>query len=323
LRPIVRQPVYDTYWRFAAARQEIFHKRAEGLAGPWTTDPILQRYKFCNAYRASDRASQYLIRHVIHGEHAADLEADDVFLRVVLFRLFSKESTWEALEAASGGVRRATLNPEALGDLLERMRAQQPIYTAAFILAPTDVYGYRSKHRNHLELVRRMFRPGALGRDLARARTLEQVFEALRTWPMIGDFMGYQLAVDLNYTHFLDFSEDSFTVPGPGALRGLHKVFQDFGDRTPQQLIMDMSRRQDDEFGRLGLGWRDLFGRPLHAIDCQNLFCEVDKYSRVAFPEIASGRTRIKQMFAPSTVPLRLFYPPKWQINDVVSLLAA
>jgi hypothetical protein len=132
---------------------------------------------------------------------------------------------------------------------------------------------------------------------------------------MIGPFMGYQLAVDLNYTGHLVFSENEFTVPGPGAVRGLQKVFQDFGDLSPSELIMRMVDRQEEEFDRLGLAWRDLFTRPLHAIDCQNLFCEVDKYSRVAFPELRSNRQRIKATFAPTVASLPLFYPPKWGIN--------
>jgi hypothetical protein len=54
----------------------------------------------------------------------------------------------------------------------------------------------------------------------------------------------------------------------------------------------------------------------LHAIDCQGLFCELDKYARVAFPELRSNRQRIKINFTPSTEPLPLFYPPKWDINS-------
>jgi 5-hmdU DNA kinase-like protein len=59
-----------------------------------------------------------------------------------------------------------------------------------------------------------------------------------------------------------------------------------------------------------------LFGRPLHAIDCQNLLCEVDKYCREAFPELGSNRSRIKQRFSPDPSPIRLFFPPTWKIND-------
>ncbi len=315
MQPRVRKPVHDAYWRFAARRQLIFHRRARGEPAPWTRDPILQRFKFCNAYRASDRVSQYLIREVIYSPAARELDAEDAFLRVVLFRLFSKESTWDALEAATAGVRRDTLDPDQLGDLLDELRSRQSIYTAAFILCAHDAYGMPSKHRNHLALVSEMFRPSRLGRQLARARSLQDVYEALLGWPLIGPFMAYQLAIDLNYTEHLNFDEDAFTVPGPGAVRGLKKVFSDFGGLSPAQLILRMVARQEEEFARLGVDWQNLYGRRLHAIDCQGLFCETDKYARQAFPELKSNRVRIKQEYRPGAAPLELFYPPKWDLN--------
>ena len=314
--PTPRPEVFDAYWRLAAERQRVFELRRDDPEGPWTDDPILRRYKFCNTFRASDRISQYLISRVIYAPEAVDLPSEDVFLRIVLFRLFSKERTWEALEQATGGVRRATLDPDRLSRVLDALRDDGPIYTAAFILCAHDAYGHRVKHHNHLELVARMFAPGALGAELIAASSLSDVYHALRAWPMIGAFMGYQLAIDLNYSDRLEFDENDFTVPGPGAVRGLSKVFSDFGDRTPQQLIMDMVQCQDEHFGRLGLSWSGLFGRPLHAIDCQGLFCETDKYARRAFPELKSNRVRIKQEFRADPTPLELFYPPKWGIND-------
>jgi hypothetical protein len=52
-------------------------------------------------------------------------------------------------------------------------------------------------------------------------------------------------------------------------------------------------------------------------IDCQNLFCEVDKYARVVHPEAqgTSGRTRIKQNFCVNSMPLPQWYPPKWRLD--------
>lgn len=321
MQPLVRPQVYDTYWRFAARRHRIFLKRAHGEPAPWTDDPILRRFKFCNTFRAADRVSQYLIREVIYGPRGDGLHADDVFLRIVLFRLFSKESTWAALEEATGGVRRETLNVERLGDLLDQRRAQQAIYTAAFILAAPRAYGHRAKHRNHLALVADMFRPRGLGAELGRARSLEEVFAALVEYPMIGPFLGYQIAVDLNYSEHLSFDEDDFTVPGPGAIRGLRKVFRDPGDLTPRQLIMRMVDNQEGEFERRGLDFPGLFGRRLHAIDCQGLFCETDKYSREAFPHLKSNRVRIKQEYHPTCRALPLFFPPKWGLNGRLGAL--
>jgi hypothetical protein len=37
---------FDTYCRFAAERQRIFHGRADGIPPPWTADPILGQHKF-------------------------------------------------------------------------------------------------------------------------------------------------------------------------------------------------------------------------------------------------------------------------------------
>lgn len=66
LSPAVPTTVYETYWRFAAERQRIFFQRARGEQPPWSEDPILERFKFTNAYRASDRVSQFLIGNVIY-----------------------------------------------------------------------------------------------------------------------------------------------------------------------------------------------------------------------------------------------------------------
>ena len=62
----VRQEAYDTYWKTAAERQEIFFKKVSGLQPPYTNDPIYQSFKFCNVYRACDRVSQFLIKNVIY-----------------------------------------------------------------------------------------------------------------------------------------------------------------------------------------------------------------------------------------------------------------
>lgn len=313
--PVPRQDVYDAYWRFAAERQAIFHRRTRNEAEPWTTDPILVEHKFCNTYRASDRVSQFLIRDVIYGDEISEHDEIDTLLRIVLFRLFSRESTWHALTAATGGVTMRTFDRAYLADVLDSVSRRMSIYTGAFILCANDAYGQPSKHRNHLELVHHMFFRERLGERLMTASNLGEVYRHLLEFPLIGPFMAYQIAIDLNYSPVINFDEDDFTMPGPGALRGIRKVFRDTGTLTLKQIVHQMVDRQEEEFERLGLHFQDLFGRRLHAIDCQGLFCEIDKYSRKAFPELRSARSRIKAKFRASQEPLPLFYPPKWGIN--------
>ena len=111
-----------------------------------------------------------------------------------------------------------------------------------------------------------------------------------------------------------------FVAPGPGARDGLRKCFVDTGGLNEPELIRLMADLQEQEFERLDLDFQSLWGRRLQLIDCQNLFCEVDKYARVAHPGITgrTGRIRIKQKFVPASDPFDLFYPPKWNLNEKI-----
>jgi hypothetical protein len=88
-------------------------------------------------------------------------------------------------------------------------------------------------------------------------------------------------------------------------------------------VISYVAERQTEEFSKRGLKFKNLFGRPLQLIDCQNLFCEIDKYARVAFPNINSSteRTRIKQKFRPNTEQIVYFFPPKWGLNPHIEVV--
>ena len=103
LYPVKPTAAYDTYWRFAVERQNIFFKRFRGETPPWTSDRILTEHKFTNAYRASDRVSQYLIRHVIYRDDLPKT-APEIFFRIILFKIFNKIETWERLEKALGAI---------------------------------------------------------------------------------------------------------------------------------------------------------------------------------------------------------------------------
>lgn len=311
-----RDEVYRFYWYFAAERQRVFNARIAGGPGPWTDDRILQVFKFCNVFRAADRVSQYMIRNVCY--HDESCSPQDRLFQIVAFRMFSKIATWEGLRDRLG--RYPTLDDLADGKFsaaLDDVRAANGgLYTGAFILCATDAYGQRIKHLNHVELLKHMFLLEDLGESLLNASSLQEVFRLLRFFPLVGDFMAYQTAIDLNYSALVNFSENDFTCAGPGAQRGIKKMFVSTGINSSSDVIQWMVANQQSEFERLGLDFSGLFGRPLHAIDCQGLFCEVDKYCREAAPDLASARSRIKAKFTPATAAVDLYFPPKWGIND-------
>jgi len=317
LHPIKTTPVFDSYWRFAVERQNVYFKRLSGEPAPWTTDPVLVQHKFTNAYRASDRVSQYLIRNVIY---RADLPTTptEILFRTLLFKIFNKIETWKLLEHAFGEITYTNYRFEHYDRVLSQaMQAGGRIYSAAYIMPPGGrAFGHTAKHQNHLRLLERMMADDLAG-QLSRLRSMQSAFELLRSYPTIGDFLAYQFVTDINYSEITQFSEMDFVIPGPGARDGLRKCFRDTAGLNEAELIRLMADNQEREFERLGLTFQSLWGRRLQLIDCQNIFCEIDKYARVAHPEVSgiSGRTRIKQKFSPTGVLAHPWYPPKWGIN--------
>lgn len=310
---ISRSGVYETYWRFAAERQRIFFRRLEGVPRPYTDDPILQTYKFCNVYRACDRVSQFLIKSVIYDKQRSEL---DSLFRIFLFRLLNKPETWKILERKLGGeINLANFSFDRYAQILGSLRAEGPIYGNAFILCANKAFGYDEKHKNHLGLLEYVFQRSAHGAKLLASKSLAELFGRLQELPLIGDFMAYQLAIDFNYSEVFDFDENDFTIPGPGALRGIAKCFEDTTRVPGADVIKWMVDSQEKEFSRLNLDFQTLLGRPLHAIDCQGLFCETDKYCRVKFPGLSSNRVRIKAAFRPREDRINYYFPPKWGLN--------
>jgi thymidylate kinase len=319
LSPAFPTVVYDTYWRFAAERQEIFFRRWRRQPPPWTSDPIFTDFKFTNAYRASDRVSQFLIKHVIY---QGDQSEEEVFFRTILFKLFNKIETWQLLERSVGTISYREYDFRAYDAVLSKtINNGETIYSAAYIMpSGSKAFGTTRKHRSHLKLLEQMM-DDEVALRIANSKNMLDGFTLLRSYPMIGDFLAYQYVTDLNYSTLTNFSEMQFVIPGPGAKGGISKCFESFGGLTEADLIRVVTERQEAEFERLEIDFKSLWGRPLQLIDCQNLFCEVDKYSRVHHPEVAGNslRTRIKQKFRASAAPMDYWYPPKWGINEKIA----
>jgi hypothetical protein len=310
-------PVFHAYWRFAAERQRIFHQRLQHITGALTSDPVLRIFKFTNAYRASDRVSQYLIRNVIYRDDMPKDEAN-LFFRILLFKLFNKIETWEFLQEEIGEVTWETFSFDRYNRFLSgRMAAGERIYSAAYIMpSGGSVFGNKVKHQNHLRMIEFVMRHNYPAR-LKDCKSMADAFALLRSVPLIGPFLAYQFVVDFNYSTLTDFCESEFVVAGPGALDGIHKCFLDTRELEPADIIRYMWENQAKHFCEQGIDFLSLWGRPLQLIDCQNLFCEISKYARVAFPAYSgvAGRTRIKQKFFPNGSLPAPWYPPKWNLN--------
>jgi hypothetical protein len=242
----------------------------------------------------------------------------EVFFRILLFKLFNKIETWRLLEGKIGQITYEDYSFEKYDHVLNTALRKGSIFSGAYIMpSGTGTFGYKRKHRNILRLIEKMMKD-EVPMKVAEARSMQQVFEILLSYPMIGEFLAYQLATDINYSEITNFSEMEFVVPGPGARDGIKKCFESIGGLNEEEVIRFVADRQEEEFNNLGLNFRSLWGRRLQLIDCQNLFCEVDKYARLAHPEITgrSKRRRIKQLYRINKELIDYWYPPKWGLNN-------
>ena len=176
-------PVFDTYWRFAAARQALYEARLRGQAAPWTSDPILRRHRFTNCYRAADRVSQFLISQVIYegSQEPGRSCVPDAAVQGV--------QPHSHLAAPEGGLRRGVLAGVRLRPLRARAHSAfasgERLYSAAYVVPP-PAFGEDRKHANHLRLLELMMSTGVAGK-VRSAGSLRGAFEVLRSYPAIGE----------------------------------------------------------------------------------------------------------------------------------------
>ena len=316
-RGIKPSAIYNSYWEFAAERQKIFELRRLGAPYPWTSNSILLKYKFTNTYRASDRVSQYLIKRVIYPDNSSfDFSPEDVFFRIILFKLFNKIETWEYLEKELGIIDFKSYSFKTYDKLLlKHIEKGEKIYSAAYIMPSGSAFGCKNKHSNNLKLIEYMMSEHIV-KKISLAKSLKELYDLLLGFPSLGKFLAFQYAIDINYSELCDFSEMDFVVAGPGAKSGISKLFSNTNGYSNEYIIQLMAENQEQEFQRLNLNFNYIGNRQLQLIDCQNIFCETDKYTRVAYPNFkGNSRTRIKQHFTPNLMqPIEYFYPPKWHI---------
>lgn len=248
-------PAFDSYWHFAAERHRVFFGRLHQSGCPGTNDPIIRNFRFTNAYRASDRVSQYLIKHVIY---SGSQQTEEIFFRILLFKLFNKVETWELLLRNVGELTWEHFDVSAVEQTLSSALAKgSTVYSSAYIMPSAGAAGER-KHGTHLRLLRNMML-AELPSAVEKANSFEEVFWLLKSQPSLGDFLAYQFATDLNYSTPCNFDEMDFVKPGPGALNGIRKCFPDLPLSLAEDAIRAVSEKQIEEFANAASHFR-IFG---------------------------------------------------------------
>ena len=175
--------------------------------------------------------------------------------------------------------------------------------------------GIETKHQVWLQMIEDEFIRKRGFEKVLRSRTMEEVYNQLRDYPLIGDFLAYQYTIDFNYSPYLNYDEDSFVKAGVGAVRGIKKCFKSFGGCYEDAIIYTQDHFEEIQEKYGYTQFRPLPGRKPKLIDLQNCFCETDKYLRAKMPELKVGNVRIKRYYKPTRGRIDYYFPEKWGVK--------
>ncbi|MCK1409545.1 nucleotide kinase domain-containing protein [Bradyrhizobium sp. 76] len=264
-------------------REAIRKRREAGELAPWTNDPILRNYRFCNVRREYDTVT----RHIAKTLREPHKEDPHLWFAMALARLINWPDTLDELGYL------VPWNREHFKNVLSsRMQRGQLVFGPAYVIPN----GGSSKPKvDYLAdaILHRLWK--AREHMSPRGGTLAAYCARLMEFDGVGSFLAAQVVADLKYVEPLRSAEDwtSFVISGPGSRRGLNRIM---GNPTDAHWTEPAWRRAFSQFEvairpelkRLGLG-------DLHCQDLQNCLCEIDKYLRGTL-----GEGKPKRKFRPT-----------------------
>lgn len=219
------------FFDFARERHAIFLRRARGVKKPWTRDPILSSYRFCNIYRELDTVSLWIRDNIIlpYEDHA------DLWFMLCMARVINwPDSLQEMMDVKGAFPADGRYNSKiAFEALMSRRKRGLKTITGAYIINsvtskkdPPIIQGNKLAYIAYRTL-------GEIWEDREKLRscfkeTLQKSVETLKKYQGYGPFIAYQVTVDLSYTKkWLGNAPDynTFNSAGPGTCRGLSQVF--------------------------------------------------------------------------------------------------
>lgn len=124
-------------------------------------------------------------------------------------------------------------------------------------------------------------------KDLLELETPYEVYKKLRNEiEGLGPFLAYQIWVDFTYIDEYPFSENHFTIAGPGCRTGVELLFTDMDRMNHEECIFWLRDNQDEVFSQFGYNRPEFWvaeapeDQCMNVMQLENLFCELQKYAR-------------------------------------------
>jgi hypothetical protein len=262
------------FYHWIVEREKARIGREQNLPKPWTSDPIIQQYRFCNIRREDDKVTKWIKlnwRDPYEGH-------PNMVTAMVIARLFNRISTLELIGFPE------TCNfegwVEVVRELLKEVRSNgAKIWTGAYLVSTN---GHSMDKIDYiLDRVVKPIHDTPLFRYSKPKKSLQALHADLTLYDGMGSFMAGQVVADLKYTSVGRDAEDwnTWAPIGPGSRRGLNRYF---GRKLEGSI---KTNTVNEELLLLQYNIRQRLGIDLPVHDVQNCLCEFDKHSRVRLGE--------------------------------------
>ncbi len=279
----------ERFVEFIAARHAVYLAREAGKMRPWSSDWILQRFKFCNVFRELDRVTRWIS---VNWREPYKSDPDLWFALVVARRCVNLPAT-----LSESGYPVPWRPDHFLSVLARRKEAGKQLFNSeAYKLIVSGQSGDLAALQVEL-----LLNPLWHARDKFRPHsddTLMTFHTRLAAAPFMGGFYAGQVVADVKYVGQLRNASDwwDFAASGPGSRRGLNRILgrptkAPWKERKWRKQLQLLRKTIDPALAKAGLP-------RMHAQDTQNCLCEFDKYERV---RIGEGKGR---KFVPNPKPL-------------------
>lgn len=289
-KPIAK--MVKAFERWMQERELIRVRREDkGREWPWTDDEIMQKYKFTNVHRQDDRVTREYTRLVNNKEKKS---VDILFFQTFLFRSFNWPDTYMNFE--TDGLHTSWTIGRARKVLSTMERNGEKIFTGAYII--TNAGQREKKWEMMSDAVNHVWRyKKELSVSIVEGKSIENAVGVLSTLPMVGQFVGYEMATDLRWTPLLKKARDIYTWanPGPGAMRGINRIWYGDKDKSPERPHKVSKKDVYIEHMQLLLKKiPKINGVRLEMRDIEHSLCEFDKYQR-----LKNGEGSVRAKFTP------------------------
>jgi len=259
----------DDFNNFMVERHNIFiRKELNNEPYPWSDDSILTAYSFCNVYRELDRVTIWI------RENWRDPHADHPNLPFAM--AMARQINWPPTLAEIGFP--DTFDPERIKGIMKARKDRgEKVYTGAYML--TGTLGGTKIEQTIDKILTPLYANFPTKFD-----SLEESWKSFLPYPGFSDFMSYEVVTDLRHTKWLRNAPDIMTWanPGPGAMRGLNRIFgRPLDSKQKKPLFIQEMRDLLALLNNTPL--------PLEMRDIEHCLCEFDKYERT---RLGQGRPR-------------------------------